>query len=462
LAEAEVKVVHSLRSQLLALSAVIWCLLIGGLGDLLSAESVSEAEIEKWVALLDRPSDDTQAELIWRLSRGPDHSERLLQALLGIKIRRVRRAAIEAAGLRPTQDALTINKLVLLWMKDSEYVGRAIIRIGRKAVPGLVKEIRGGSGGRWGLIVKLGVKGWTEAVPVLLKVLRDSRRGPLERSVAARSLGQIGERNALVMKALGAGLESKEVVIRVECALGLIRLGQTGSKTDVVLAEALRGNYGIQETLAQDIGRVKSVGAETIEALKELTRSSNERVRIRAAGALLSLRGGRPGWVSVIVQGLEGSRRAFQAAVSEVFKHGPVVADAHGALHNVMAASRSDAEVLDCARAIRTIGRADERVLTALRKLLRSKEPETRLSAAWLVYEIEKNPDTIRGVLQSELRSTDWRRRERALSVISGLGKDAVKFTEDVKARLKDKVGFVRDRAARILSANPRTANAGD
>jgi HEAT repeat protein len=304
--------------------------------------------------------------------------------------------------------------------------------------------------------VKLGRLGpdACEAIPVLIKALRDSDNKVRLAAVNALTLINLRERG--VVRALVAAFKDGNGALRARAAGALVSAGRKGILTAACeMAPLIRSHDEQVRSLA--VSSLEKMGpvaarAVTVEVGKGL---NDERACVRQDAAMLVLharqydRGANlpdqaVGILSVAMRrGDLAARRRIANKFNWIYTP-PAAApflfvgleDADrtvqersiGAIGRLGAAGRSALPRLlpllerACARgALRSIGTGSRRELPAMRKLLTHKNPATRVGAAEQVWRISGETDGVLAVLVTALNGKGWASR-RALLVLKDMG----------------------------------------
>ncbi len=182
----------------------------------------------------------------------------------------------------------------LSWSDDDEKPTRtALVRIGRDAIPALLKGLDTFADEQDHCVRILEVIGQfggkaDSAVSGVIPFCRDERRDV--RAAAAKALGQIRAAPEIVVPELMRLLKDDRPVVREQAALSLAAFKAAASPAVTALATALNDEYiDVRTASAEGLGSIGPLAKQAIRALEQATKDSSPLVRGAAKTALAKL-----------------------------------------------------------------------------------------------------------------------------------------------------------------------------
>jgi HEAT repeat protein len=365
--------------------------------------------------------------------------------------------------------------------------GEALVNLGPDAVPALTEALKHRSATvRSEAVSTLGRIGAAArpAISSLTRLLKDDS-DKYVRSDAATALIKIDPRSPAVIAALSAALGDPDEYVRVFVASALCRAGR---RRDAIkeLTRILR-NDGAQAGLAaSELGDLGADAAEAVPALIDVLSGPDTPVRYAAVRALGKIgpqaRGAVPALARRLMDRDQPLKFREEAALSLGLIGEAGVPELLKALKDVNAPPTKDvrpivvislgrageaarpaapalAEALQdkdpkvrrwAAHAYTRIGLETKVTIPAIAKLLKDESAIVRVSAAEVLWEISKHPESVPTLVKA-LKADDWLARDSAVAALGEIGAEAKDAIPAVVEALKDEDSAVAEAAARAL-----------
>jgi HEAT repeat protein len=229
-----------------------------------------------------------------------------------------------------------------------QHAARALARIGRSAVPPLIRALQGA----------------------------DRKKGAVARRGVAMALGLIGPEAKNAIPALVEALSDADPLVRGEAAVALSRIDPTADGVVAALSRALAdSDYGVRNNVAKALGRCGPAAKPALAALKKTLRDQKKEVRWAAFEATARI---GPQAAAVLIEALGDGSDAWHRkhAARALGSIGPKGRQAERVAALIIALRDSDAEVRrEVVWSLALIGPAAGSAATGLQKA-RDSDPD--------------------------------------------------------------------------------------
>jgi HEAT repeat protein len=236
-------------------------------------------------------------------------------------------AAVSLGQLGPRSKASITDLIRVLGDEDDsvrEAASGALVRMGKKAVPNLVRALQNGNPIFLQAVVDTLGRIGPVAVPRLSEALLEDRTPDIARGYAAMALAQIADRNDTVIATLTEALEDPSANVRMSAAEALGHAGALAKPASAKLIEISidsRESVLVREFAISALAKIAPGDATVEEALVYAVSDGNPRIYEAAVNALLRMRLWREGAPSVhsrvaeLISELEGGSAAAADAL---------------------------------------------------------------------------------------------------------------------------------------------------
>ena len=236
-------------------------------------------------------------------------------------------AAVSLGQLGPRSNA-SITDLIRVLGDDDDSVrdaaSGALVRMGKKAVPNLVRALQNGNPIFLQAVVDTLGRIGPVAVPRLSEALLEDRTPDIARGYAAMALAQIADRDDAVIATLTKALEDHSVNVRMSAAEALGHAGELAKPASAKLIEISidsRESVLVREFAISALAKIAPGDAAVEEALVYAVSDGNPRIYEAAVNALLRIRLWRAGApdidsrVTQLIRELDGGSAAAAEAL---------------------------------------------------------------------------------------------------------------------------------------------------
>ncbi len=206
-------------------------------------------------------------------------------------------AAVSLGQLGPRSDASITDLIRVLGDEDDnvrDAASGALVRMGKKAVPQLVRALQNGNPIFLQAVVDTLGRIGPVAVPRLSEALLEDRTPDIARGYAAMALAQIADRNDSVIATLTKALEDPSVNVRMSAAEALGHAGELAKPASAKLIEISidsRESVLVREFSISALAKIAPGDAAVEEALVYAVSDGNPRIYEAAVNALLRSQG---------------------------------------------------------------------------------------------------------------------------------------------------------------------------
>jgi len=233
-------------------------------------------------------------------------------------------AAISLGQLGPRSKASITDLVRVLGDEDDgvrDAASGALVRMGKKAVPNLVRALQNGNPIFLQAVVDTLGRIGPEAVPRLSDALLESYTPDIARGYAAMALAQIADRTDSVIETLTKALEDPSVNVRMSAAEALGHAGEYAKPASTKLIEISidsRESVLVREFAISALAKIAPGDAAVEKALVHAVSDGNPRIYEAAVNALLRIRQGTPDTdsrVAQLIKELDGGSAAAAEAL---------------------------------------------------------------------------------------------------------------------------------------------------
>lgn len=282
------------------------------------------------------------------------------------------------------------------------------------------------------------------------------------RGCAAESIGNLGKSDESVVKALVAVVEDKPffgsrsefnfVCIRAVQALGKLGNGDSSviKKLVALLADQ---DSSIRDSAEEALMKLVENDSTVIDTLITLLRDENAGVRYGAAVALGKTDQNDAKAIETLSEMLKDNDKDVRfLAVVVATKLGRDNQNIQDALVSILKDQDRNLR-FHAAAALGIRGNSDAKVITSLVALLKDQDPGVRSNAAWALGVLGENKSNVNEPLIKALKDPDSSVRARAAAAIGTLGQNCAEWTdEQMLSDLTSNDSCVRERAGIVLA----------